>query len=417
MSTESSTRRIAGGGAFVNVAISAAALLSAALLGRAVGPTGRGVVASAVVLGSLAIGLGMGAMPAAVTVTISSRKFSSAVVASSALRIAVAQAAVLMSIGVCGSLLLLEGRAQALTIAYMMVLLPSLAGQYSVARFQGEHRLGYYNGLRLLPAVVVGAVSVISYALGTLTPEVYIGSQVAANVVTWTAASYWGRCLFGTPVGSQSECIAALLKFAVGGYFAQAANSINLRFDQLLLAIFLSTNELGLYVTALAYANLITNVSFAFRIVALPAIAGRRAGRVSERMSKVRVSARTLLVAYCGCGLALGVLQFGLAGWLIPLMFGPSFGGSIGVSKLLTIAMFVYGLKEMFSTLWLGLGRPVRASGGELAGALVSVALGFAIIPSAGVFGAAIVSLMAYALALMVMGNGLRRALVQEEIW
>jgi O-antigen/teichoic acid export membrane protein len=81
----------------------------------------------------------------------------------------------------------------------------------------------------------------------------------------------------------------------------------------------------------------------------------------------------------------------------IPIFFGARFGESIRAANLLAIAGGVAGLNMLLSEGIRGLGRPVSVLRAELA-ALVVTAVGlWLLLGPLGIYGAALVSLIAYA--------------------
>lgn len=183
---------------------------------------------------------------------------------------------------------------------------------------------------------------------------------------------------------------------------------VNLRVDQLLLSVLpsISAGALGNYAVAVSMATLSLPIAVAAGSVAFPRVA--EATRESTRRS---IERRSLWFAVSAAGAASLLIAL-LAPLAVPRLFGAEFDSSVRCVWLLAPGAVCLALNRVLSDILRGRGRPLRVSGAEAAGAIVTAILLPGLVPTFGIFGAAAASSAAYATILVVMLRslwGLRR--------
>jgi O-antigen/teichoic acid export membrane protein len=89
--------------------------------------------------------------------------------------------------------------------------------------------------------------------------------------------------------------------------------------------------------------------------------------------------------------------------WLIPAVFGPAYRAAVPLVLILTPGGIFLACSQVTGDLLRGLGRPGLVAVAQGFAAVFTVVLLIALLPSAGVAGAAIASTVAYGIALAVM--------------
>jgi O-antigen/teichoic acid export membrane protein len=186
------------------------------------------------------------------------------------------------------------------------------------------------------------------------------------------------------------ETFRGLLGFGSKSWLSQSMWSLNERVDQLVISVFFSATSLGLYVVAVTLTSLTTLIGFSFALVALPMVARLDLQGERRRVARMVVSA-TLI-----CATLVSLPIFIAEPALIRLLFGDSFVGAAGVGRVLLVAGVVFGLNRVLEALLQAVGRPLESSIGEGVALAVTAAGLAALLPTMGIMGAGVTSLLAY---------------------
>jgi O-antigen/teichoic acid export membrane protein len=282
----------------------------------------------------------------------------------------------------------------------------SLLAQSMMSILNGSHRFVWFQSLRV---VMIGTI-LIGIALLAATGNLTVRSAAGAYVFAYLLAAVIAlavvlRSVHVSRVSLTRVKTRALLAFGLKSQLSQSMWSLNERADQLVISIFFSATSLGLYVVAVTLTSLTTLIGFSFAVVALPLIAPVDAKDERRRVARLIVSA-TLV-----CGFLVSVPIFILEPVLIKFFFGAEFVDAAGVGRVLLVAAIVFGLNRVMEALLQAVGRPLESSIGEaVALGVTAVGLGV-LLPTAGIMGAGITSLIAYSASSAFMVRRASRAL------
>ena len=193
----------------------------------------------------------------------------------------------------------------------------------------------------------------------------------------------------------------ALLRYGLAGHLGTIFQNLNYRVDFYLVALLLSTTDVGLYALAVSLAEALLLVPDALGFLVMQrAAASPRAGRATE------VTLRLSVGAAVGGGVVLAVGSR----WVVPAVFGAGF--DVVADAILALLPGVVALavwKTLVSDLS-GRGLPsVRSTSAGVALA-VTVVGNLLLIPPFGIVGAAAASSAAYAAAAAVAARRYRSA-------
>jgi O-antigen/teichoic acid export membrane protein len=289
---------------------------------------------------------------------------------SSALAVGAVQSVVLMLLGILLLPLLLVGNAAAALSAalYYLWLIPlSLLAQYAIGLLQGRMNLLAFNIARLSVQVAYTALIVALWSQKAIT----VRSAVAASLVAYAASAvlilwligrggYWAWSL-------DPARVRALISFGVKLHLGNVATILASRLDIVALTLFASAGSLGIYVAAGAVGPVVALVPTAIALVLYP-----KSVRSSSAGRRVTL-ARLLLIGLTVSILAGPVLIVALPR-LIPFVFGDAFTSAVPVAELLVLGFLFRGFTGMLVAMLRGAGRPLRASGGEIAGLMLFAA-------------------------------------------
>jgi len=255
----------------------------------------------------------------------------------------------------------------------------------------GSHRFAWFQSLRLVIICGTAACIVVLAITGEMTVASAAGAYLVGNGIGAALALVVTLRSTGVSTVRFSRATSrALLGFGFKSFLSQSMWTLNERVDQLVISVFFSAASLGLYVVAVTLTSLTTLIGFSFALVALPMVARIEAAGERVRMSRLIVSA-TLVRAT-----AVSVPIFIAEPALIRLLFGEGFDGAAGVGRVLLVAGVVFGLNRVLEALLQAIGRPLESSIGE--GVALAVTAGglAALLPTLGIMGAGVTSLLAY---------------------
>lgn len=170
-----------------------------------------------------------------------------------------------------------------------------------------------------------------------------------------------------------------ILRYGMRQWFGSLAGILLARLDQLLMVPLSSAYELGIYVVAVALADLGLIVNKALRevIFALES-QDTRGDRVAQA---ARISNLATLVS----GIGIVAVSY----WLIPVLFGQEFSEAWLVTVILVVASILGNPGSLAGTGLSAAGRPELRSWSLVAGCLVNLALMLWLVPEHGAIGAA----------------------------
>jgi O-antigen/teichoic acid export membrane protein len=196
------------------------------------------------------------------------------------------------------------------------------------------------------------------------------------------------------------DLLPALLRFGVLWYARNLATSLNYRLDALIVFILIGPYEAGLYAVAVSLAELLQQLPSSIDAVLFPRVS--RGDMPDAARSTARLSRCTVLVTVLG-GVALALLARPLL-----LLFGAQFTQGYWALVLLLPGMVVLGQSKVICSDMLGRGEgryPALASWSALLG---TIALDCILIPRWGIAGAAFASTIAYSMGAFVALRGYR---------
>ncbi|MER7005360.1 oligosaccharide flippase family protein [Dactylosporangium sp. NPDC000555] len=171
---------------------------------------------------------------------------------------------------------------------------------------------------------------------------------------------------------------------------------VNLRLDVAVLGALAGPATLGVYAVASKYAELLRLPGQAVNYVLYPAFAARD-GRDARARTRALLAPAAGLTALAAIPLALA------AGTLLPLLYGPGFGGAVVPVWILLGGLIGEGVAGVVTAYLYGVGRPGLTSLAVGIGVAVTVAGDLLLIPRHGVVGAAVASSVAYLLTVATL--------------
>jgi O-antigen/teichoic acid export membrane protein len=276
--------------------------------------------------------------------------------------------------------------------AYMLVAAvpPGLVGANLSALMRAQGRLVEVHLLTLAVAIMslmaAGLVAAMGWGAGQLlglTALIGVLSAVALGALAFR----YGILPPSGPLHFRRE--RQLVLYGLKGHVGDVLQVINYRLDALLLAVFLSLRDVGIYSVSVTAAEILWILPNALASFILQRSATREAGQAT---------ALTAAALRMNSGLlALGALALGLVGGsLIRLLFGTAFASAATAMVLLLPGVWALGLWKIIVHDLAGRGYPTVRSVSAAIAAILTIILALALIPPLGIAGAALATTVAY---------------------
>jgi O-antigen/teichoic acid export membrane protein len=264
------------------------------------------------------------------------------------------------------------GKWNLIRIIQPIVFLPLIIGTFLITRFD------------VSTVVMVLALSLLFQAL--LARLLYVGLREMTGKVAWPTA---GR----------------MLRYGVPNMVSTVPNTINGRFDQLVLAFLVPAAALGQYAVAVTLSVLAGPLAMAFGNVAFPQLA-----EGGDPATTIRHAARGAMAVS-----ALGEVAIVIAApFVVPRLFGEGFADVTTLLLVLAPGAVLVVVNQVLGDLLRGLGRPGLVARCEWIGVIGTVA-GLAItVPIMGTYGAALTSTIVYSCVHVLLRHSLHSAVAQH---
>jgi enterobacterial common antigen flippase len=360
-----SVHRATFGAICAGLGAQAALVLSGVVFARVLGPQGRGALALLILIPFVVYQIGSLGLPLASVYYVAQDPHRRAPIVGPLRGFVPIQALVLVIVhaAVIGVVIWPSHpdlhTAALLTLAWTPALLMQ---DYGLAILQGQRRFFSFNVLRALPALINAMVAsvllivpwrdVTSVVAMLVAPIAVLGGATLAFALPRSRAA-------STAVGEPS--LRQLIIFGAKGMLGSSYPVETFRLDQLVVGLFLSASDLGLYVVALSFINLPRFISQSIGLVAYSQVAAEK-DPSRQRKSIWRffwaTTGITILIAF---GLEL------LLPTLVPAFFGNQFIAAVPVSRVLLVAAVLLSARRILAEVMRGAGNPAAGSIAELA--------------------------------------------------
>jgi len=283
---------------------------------------------------------------------------------------------------------------------WLLVIMMPLFGLFIInesLRIYGEWKV--YNLNRIIPHIYWISVLVIAFVipgwanpivLSKLWPFMFIAPIVISIIILKR------RHVFSS-IRINPVYIKTLLGYSLPNIASFIPRTFNLRLDQLMMAIILPAQSLGLYVGAVAWSNASQVIFIALGQVLFPKI-----GSTHDIKVQNSIIYRSIILSGLA-GITITFLMLLLTPIIIPFFFGESYKPAVPTAYILVCASFFNNLVQVLSSILRGLGKPKYILFAESFGLVITTILLLLLIPSMNIMGAGIASLVAYAGVMLIM--------------
>jgi O-antigen/teichoic acid export membrane protein len=374
-------------------------VITGILAARMLGPSGRGEVAAIIIWPSAIVTLLSLGINQSIAYSVGQRAFTLDEVATASVVIGLVQASLSVLLGlIIVPLALARYSPEVRYVGILFALFsPALIlGGYSGNLFQGKQDLVRFNLIRVTPAFVYLAGLGVLYWRHQPSVRGVVFAQVAGFVLAlaFGVALCW-RVLHPHFQWSPSV-IPWLLSFGWRTQITNLANTFNQRIDQMILSLFVPPQQLGFYAVAVTLSNAVTVFPQAAGIVTFSRGAGQQGDEARRTIGTSFRASLTWLLLCC-------TLLYLVAPFLIHVVFGARFDGSIIACRILLPGALMVGLNQVLYNGASALGRPGLPSIAEGVSMVITAVGLYILVPRYGYIGAAIVSSIAYTASFLIM--------------
>lgn len=396
--------RDVGSTTLVDCLIMGLQLLTGVIVGRLLGPSGRGELAIIILWPAFLSGLIIGGLRFSVIYHVS-RNIGT-------LASTIATAAVAMFCGSAVSALIIILLAERLLpqlspdchdllILTSMLLPIASVGSVLEPLLLGMRDYRHWNLLRLLdPALMVGFVLALAL-LGRLSVAmlVYMFLGIRLAYTAWFLA-FAARKLPSARIDRASK---GLLVYGAKCLPSGWLGSINAQADQMILSAMFSPMYLGLYRTGANVASCMRFVFIGFQRLVMTEAAQ------FENESK-RIDRITSYLASCMLVSSIAIVPFLMAlGPAIRFLYGDQFSGSIVPAGVLVLAVVLRGWSGIIGNGFRGLGKPLLPLWADMIAAVLLITGFVLLIPRFGILGAAVALVISSAAMFVLLSCALLR--------
>ncbi len=379
------------------VAAAAVGLLTSVLIARSLGPDGRGAFAAVMTLAAIGMQLAnLGLHSSNSYYLARDKSILGAIIGNSVLfALALGTLAGLLLMGTAWATGVVAS-AGALTVGAAMLSIPvGLAYMLLVNLLVPLHAINAFNriefGLRLATCVTTGGVCLALIP----SPGLFVLAGLVAQL--YAVGAVW-RALDADASSLRSASRGMLLNqipFAFRAYLASLLAFLLVRSDILMVQSISGNAEVGHYSIAVAMADMIYLLPASAGVLLFP-----RLTEMSDSAARRRATWKA--VGVIGIVMAtISALAAMLAHVAIGSLYGQAFLPAVPMFQILLVAIVFYGMNNILSNHLAATGLPWSGVLVWVFGLAINVALNFALVPRMGGKGAALASLIAYALVLI----------------
>jgi O-antigen/teichoic acid export membrane protein len=404
--------RAAAGLFLAHAAIAVATLPASIIIARALGPSGLGEFQLLNRLAMIAVSVAQMGYPHALAWAVANTNDAESrqQVFRTGVRVAVYQGIVVLVLGIGAEM---SGVAPGTTIAWICISIYPLLNMVTANianAYRGELAIAPIAIIRVSQAslwlALIAGCAVLGTLSSTLAVIALVAAQAAAAMLA-VAVSMKRRLLQGGIRDSprRAEQRRRIFRFGLRVYPGMAIRDWNVYLDQIIVGLVLGVDDLGIYAVAVSLTMALGLLGGPLVNTVQPTIQ-RAIGRGKE-IEEVGVAiALTLIVmAAAGAGLAFAALL------VVPAIYGSAFTSAIGLVQLLCLAAVLDNLNSCMHGILLGIGAPGLSSRSVAAGLAVNIVGWLVLLPTMGILGAAVTSVVAYSFVAVLMCTGICRTL------
>ena len=386
--------------AFVNFATTFIGIITSVILARALGPEGRGELATIQNIPNILLGFGSIGLTVAAGYISGREPHLSGRLMTTSLTVLILWSIPLLIICYLTIPALLSIQSENIiqwAQIYLLIIPIQFAISASSSVLQGSGHIKLWNLLRLQSPIAWLVIVMISWIFNSVT----VGEILQLNL--W--ATLLIGCLFvvftlrriSGPHKLDLTRLPELLHYGLPIAITAIPQQLNQKLDQILIAMFMPSESLGIYVVAVAWSNAFSPVLTSVSQVLFPRLAANHDSKMQAETlsSTMRL---TVIVALIAC-----TILFVLTPYALPLVFGIAFAKAIPLTFILIVATCISSINQVASDGLRGMGAPMLPMITEFAGLATTIGMLVIMLRQYELMGAAMSALASYSVSLALL--------------
>jgi len=207
------------------------------------------------------------------------------------------------------------------------------------------------------------------------------------------------------------ENLIDMFHYGIRYYAGKISNQVNFRMGTIILALFATTEEIGLFAVAISLTSRIDIIPSTVMTVLMPRVAG-------DSTKRGDVSAMCARLSAVICGLLLLILAI-FTKPIVAILFSTDFYSAVPLIRILAIGFLVRCTCKIFVPYFLGINRPGISSISVIPGVLVNLLVLWILLPVIGLPAAALGTTISYFVSstILVIAFSKLSKLRFHEIW
>ena len=387
--------------AATNFVLAGLALVTGAVTARILGPEGRGELAAIQTWPGFIATFGLLGLDGALVYFAARREESAGRLYATTVVLAVLVSIPVLVLAFVFMPLLLAAQSAAVVgsaqLYLLMVLLNATIGMLPQP-VRGMGAMGRWNAMRLQPSIFWLLVVLFAPLVFGPSAQVLAFGYLAAFALLIVPYVAIARPVVRPPFDVSFAWWPRLVRYGLPTVLSTVPATLNLRFDQMLMAAFFTPSILGQYAVGVAWSGALAPAVSAIAGVLLPRVS---AAHATPELQAQRVAMATRLSSAITVVALVPLLL--VTPVLLPMIFGSAFAPAVQPSIVLIVAAGVAGLNSVMESGANGLGHPKWPLVAEAAGLAVTVVGLALLLRPFEMMGAAVTSLASYTTTLAIL--------------
>lgn len=369
-------------------------LTTSIIVARVLGPENNGVIAALLVYPSLFMSFGSLGIRQSTTYFLGKGIFSENQIKTAITQIWLITA--VLSIAVCFVLMRYFSKSGENIWLVVLALLPipfTLFNTYNSGVFLGKNQISTFNKINWIPTLVILIITTILVLWLSFGISGYLIALIGGPIFISVILLFKNKFIQAFSFNYNWRIINQMLSLGLVYALALLIINLNYRVDVILLDNLSTSFETGIYSKGVSVTEYLWQIPMLLSTV----VFARSAVSKDDKAFSIRV-AQLLRLSFLTIGIA-ALILFLLSKFIIVLMYGEAFSGSIMVLNTLLPGVLLLTIFKVINMDLSGKGKPWVSLKAMIPALLINVVLNIVFIPKYGAVGAALASTISYSIA------------------
>ncbi|MFV0306513.1 MAG: lipopolysaccharide biosynthesis protein [Desertimonas sp.] len=381
----------------VTLTLGIAALVTAPMAARILGPEGRGRLVSLQVLPQLVAELAAIGLPFAMVHYGARQPRTIATLLRWSVKPALIGSVAMIALGQALASTVTGGIDADTDVVRIYLLLCPVVAFTTLAQETFRSTGGYvaWSVLALARGLAWPAALVVGLARQDPDPHLVVWTHLALTAVVMVVAVAWAHRRFGADRDEPDTTRKEFVAYGVHSVTSTIPRTASARIDQVLMSALVSRSDVGLYAAAVGWGMITIPAMRGLSNVTMPLVSSAKPHQVADRVRLV-ITAGVVM----GLAVSLGAIPATLLLW--GPIYGAEFAPALGAAVVMVPAAILLELGLVLGNVLRSLGRPLQVTRLEVAMMVLATAGVLAVLPLSTVLGPALASFGVYLIAVVI---------------